>query len=110
MWYAIIATDAIGSLKRRMTATRAHQARIDALRAQGRILLGGVSPAAESEFGAGRAGFVGNLLVARFDNLKQARDWSDADPFWEAGVYADVSVWPWLPTLLEPDLQALAEK
>ena len=35
----------------------------------------------------GDAGFSGSLIVAEFDDLEQARQWADADPYVTAGVY-----------------------
>lgn len=99
MWYAIMSTDTGGALRRRMAVQGLHMARLKKLEDEGRLLLAGPCPAAESAHGAGRAGFVGNIIVARFDSLKQAQDWSDADPFWEAGVHGSVDVRPFHPVL-----------
>jgi adenylate cyclase len=40
------------------------------------------------------AGFTGSLVVAEFDNLAEAQQWADADPYVAAGVYAEVVVKP----------------
>ena len=42
----------------------------------------------------GDAGFSGSLIVAEFDDLQQARQWADADPYVTAGVYSSVVVKP----------------
>jgi uncharacterized protein YciI len=42
----------------------------------------------------GEAGFSGSLIVAKFDDLQQAREWADADPYVNAGVYSSVVVKP----------------
>ena len=42
----------------------------------------------------GEAGFSGSLIVAEFDDLEQARQWADADPYVTAGVYSSVVVKP----------------
>ncbi|OYW69523.1 MAG: hypothetical protein B7Z25_05685 [Aerococcus viridans] len=42
----------------------------------------------------GPAGFTGSLVVAEFESLEAARAWAAADPYLEAGVYADVTVKP----------------
>lgn len=47
----------------------------------------------------GAAGFTGSLVVAEFDSLDDARAWADADPYIEAGVYARVTVKPFLMVL-----------
>ena len=40
----------------------------------------------------GEAGFTGSLVVAEFENLKEARAWADSDPYVKAGVYSSVVV------------------
>jgi uncharacterized protein YciI len=42
----------------------------------------------------GEAGFSGSLIVAKFDNLQEAREWADNDPYVYAGVYSSVVVKP----------------
>ena len=42
----------------------------------------------------GPAGFSGSLIVAEFSSLEAAKAWAEADPYVEAGVYANVSVKP----------------
>jgi uncharacterized protein YciI len=81
------------SLQARLDARSAHLARIEALLDQGRLLLAGPRPAIDSP-DPGPAGFQGSLIVARFDSLAEAREWADADPFVEAGVYKSVEVTP----------------
>ncbi|WP_271408402.1 YciI family protein [Pseudomonas sp. Q1-7] len=93
MLYAIIATDVPGSLENRLAARPAHLARLEQLKAEGRIVLAGPHPAVDSN-DPGSAGFTGSLIVAEFDSLEAARAWADADPYRAAGVYADVVVKP----------------
>jgi hypothetical protein len=47
----------------------------------------------------GPAGFSGSLIIAEFDSLEDARSWADADPYVEAGVYADISIKPFRKVL-----------
>ena len=47
----------------------------------------------------GPAGFTGSLIVAEFRDLQAAKDWANADPFVNAGVYANVRVKPFRKTL-----------
>ena len=47
----------------------------------------------------GPAGFTGSLIVAEFASLQMAQDWAQADPFVNAGVYANVIVKPYRKTL-----------
>lgn len=93
MLYAIIATDVEGSLDKRLAARPAHLERLQALQAEGRLVLAGPHPAIDS-IDPGGAGFSGSLVVADFDSLIAAREWAEADPYSAAGVYADVTVKP----------------
>ncbi len=98
MLYAIIANDVENSLQRRLQARPAHLERLQALIAQGRLVLAGPHPAIDAE-DPGEAGFSGSLIVAEFDSLDAARAWAEADPYVEAGVYADVVVKPFKKAL-----------
>ncbi|HEX7029548.1 MAG TPA: YciI family protein [Gammaproteobacteria bacterium] len=98
MFYAITGTDVSGSLARRREARPAHLARLEALQRDGRLLLAGPFPAIDST-DAGEAGFTGSLIVAEFESLQAATEWAQADPYVSAGVYADVSVKPFLKVL-----------
>ena len=93
MLYAIIAQDIENSLLKRMEARPSHVARLIELKDQGRLILAGPHPSIDvSE--PGEAGFSGSLIVADFDDLQQAREWADADPYVAAGVYSNVVVKP----------------
>ncbi|TQV78272.1 YciI family protein [Exilibacterium tricleocarpae] len=93
MLYAIISEDVADSLARRKGARAAHLARLEALKSQGRLVLAGPHPHADTE-DPGSAGFSGSLVVAEFASLEEAQAWADADPYREAGVYAGVKVKP----------------
>lgn len=93
MLYAIIATDVANSLESRLAARPAHLARLEQLKAEGRIVLAGPHPAVDSN-DPGSAGFTGSLIVAEFESLEAAKAWADADPYRAAGVYSDVVVKP----------------
>jgi len=95
MIYAIIASDRQNSLAARRGARPDHLARLQALQAEGRLLLAGPHPAIDSN-DPGDAGFTGSLVVAEFDDLDAARAWADADPYVTAGVYQQVQVKPFL--------------
>jgi len=93
MLYAIFAQDIENSLKKRMEVRPSHVARLIELKDQGRLILAGPHPSIDvSE--PGEAGFSGSLIVAEFDDLQQARQWADADPYVTAGVYSSVVVKP----------------
>ncbi len=98
MLYVIIAEDTPNSLDKRLAHRPAHLARLNALQTQGRLLLAGPMPAIDS-IDPGPAGFTGSLIVAEFSDLEAAKNWANADPFVNAGVYANVSVKPFRKTL-----------
>jgi len=93
MLYAIIGEDRPDSLPLRQQNRPAHLERLRALQAEGRLVLAGPFPSVESD-DPGPAGFTGSLIVAEFASLAAARRWAEADPYREAGVYAEVSVKP----------------
>jgi len=93
MWYAIISEDVANSLPLRKQARPAHLARLQALKDEDRLLTAGPHPAIDSD-DPGEAGFSGSLVVARFASLTDAQAWADADPYVDAGVYAQVTVKP----------------
>lgn len=98
MLYAIVATDVANSLEKRLAARPAHLERLNAMKAEGRIVLAGPMPAVDS-IDPGTAGFTGSLIVAEFESLKDAQAWADADPYVVAGVYAGVVVKPFKQVL-----------
>ncbi len=93
MYYAIIAEDREESLEQRLAARPAHVERLNAMQADGRLLLAGPHPAIDNE-DPGPAGFTGSLVVAEFDSLEAAREWADQDPYVLAGVYQRVTIKP----------------
>lgn len=98
MLYAIIATDAPDSLENRMATRPAHLARLEQLKNEGRLVLAGPHPAIDSN-DPGTTGFTGSLVVAEFESLQAAEQWAAADPYKDAGVYADVVVKPFKKVL-----------
>ena len=98
MFYVIIGEDRPGTLDQRMAARPDHVARLQALRAQGKLLLAGPCPAIDSP-DPGPAGFSGSIVIAEFASLEAARAWADADPYCTAGVYQRVDVRPFRKVL-----------
>ncbi|MDX1697275.1 MAG: YciI family protein [Thiohalobacterales bacterium] len=98
MLYAIISQDRENSLADRLRARPAHLERLQALQAEGRLVLAGPHPAIDSE-DPGEAGFSGSLVVAEFSSLEAAQAWADADPYVSAGVYANVVIKPFKKVL-----------
>ncbi|MCB1667916.1 MAG: YciI family protein [Porticoccaceae bacterium] len=98
MWYAVISEDIPNSLEKRLSARPDHLARLEKLKADGRLLIAGPHPAIDSQ-APGEAGFTGSLVVAEFDSLTSAQAWADADPYMKEGVYRKVTVKPYLKVL-----------
>lgn len=98
MLYMICATDVADSLEKRLAARPAHLARLEQLKAEGRLILAGPFPAIDSN-DPGPAGFTGSLVVAEFETLDDAQAWADTDPYIEAGVYDSVLVKPYKKVL-----------
>ncbi len=98
MLYLILGEDSPGSLERRLAVRPDHLARLQALKAEGRLILAGPCPAIDSP-DPGPAGFSGSLIVAEFASLDAARAWADADPYVAAGVFASVTVKPYKKVL-----------
>jgi uncharacterized protein YciI len=98
MLYAIVGEDVPNSLEQRLASRPAHLARLTALEAAGRMVLGGPFPAIDSA-DPGPAGFSGSLIVAEFESLAAAQAWADADPYVAAGVYGRVTVRPFKQVL-----------
>ncbi|GIX21628.1 MAG: hypothetical protein KatS3mg121_0411 [Gammaproteobacteria bacterium] len=94
MWYAILARDAPDALDKRRATRAAHLARIEALRAEGRLLTAGPFPAIDAP-DPGPAGFSGSLVIAEFPSLEAARTWAEADPYLAAGAWCAVEVKPY---------------
>ena len=93
MWYLIEGYDGNDVLEQRLAARAAHLARLSGLLDEGRLLLAGPCPAIDAE-DPGPAGFSGSVIIAEFPSLEDAREWADADPYVEAGVYTRVEVRP----------------
>ncbi len=93
MLYAIICEDVPESLPKRLQARPAHLARLQVLQDAGRLVLAGPHPAIDCENPA-EAGFTGSLIVAQFASIDYAKEWANADPYLDSGVYAHVTVKP----------------
>jgi uncharacterized protein YciI len=98
MLYVINGEDVPNSLQKRMAARPEHLKRIQALQADGRLILAGPYPAIDSQ-DPGAAGFSGSLIVAEFESLEAARAWADADPYISSGVYQKITVKPFKKVL-----------
>ena len=93
MLYAILTEDHPNSLLLRLAARPQHLQRLEALQAEGRLVLAGPHPAIDSD-NPGDAGFSGSLIIAQFDCLSDAQHWAQNDPYFTAGVIAGFVVKP----------------
>ena len=98
MWYSIIGVDFPDSLEKRLAARPDHVERIKALNEQGRLLVAGPNPGADTTE-PGDAGFSGSIIIAEFEPLSLAQTWAEEDPYIKAGVYESVTVKPFLKVL-----------
>ncbi|MGO4502853.1 MULTISPECIES: YciI family protein [unclassified Dyella] len=98
MWFAIVGTDVPDSLEKRLAARPAHVERLKKLLDEGRLLVAGPFPAIDSP-DPGPAGFTGSLILAEFASQADAEAWAKVDPYVDAGVYASVSVKPFIKAL-----------
>ena len=96
MFYSIVAEDAENTAERRHQARVAHLQRLQVLNQQGRLLIAGPHV---KESGDNDQNYTGSLIVAEFDSLDAAQKWANADPYIQAGVYASVTVKPFLKVL-----------
>ncbi|MGV0954425.1 MAG: YciI family protein [Fluviibacter sp.] len=98
MLYLIVGEDTPNSLEKRLAVRPEHVARLQALQAEGRLVLAGPFPAVDAP-DPGPAGFTGSAIVAEFPTLTDAQAWADADPYVGAGVYGSVKVRPFKKVL-----------
>ena len=98
MYYAIMGADREDSLEARLASRPEHLERLQQLQREGRLLLAGPHPAIDSE-DPGPAGFSGSLIVAEFEDLEQAKEWADTDPYTLNGVFSSVKVKPFRKVL-----------
>lgn len=98
MLYLIVGDDTPNSLEKRLSVRPEHLARLQALLAEGRLVLAGPMPAVDSPT-PGAAGFTGSAIIAEFPSLEEAKAWAEDDPYVHAGVFGHVVVRPFLKTV-----------
>lgn len=97
MLYAMTGIDAADAAPRRAEARAAHLQRLQALQAEGRLLLAGPFPRIDAPDLS--AGVSGTLVVAEFESLSDAQAWLQADPYVAAGVFAHTELRPFYKVL-----------
>ena len=98
MWYILEGQYGTDIDDLRATHRPAHLKRLEALMAEGRLLVAGPVPNIDAE-DPGPAGFSGNLMVAEFTDMDAAQAWLELDPYRTGGVYTGVRVRPFLKVL-----------
>ncbi|MBT9495946.1 MULTISPECIES: YciI family protein [Zoogloea] len=98
MLYALIGEDVPNSLEKRLAVRAEHLARLQALQADGRLILAGPCPAVDSP-DPGPAGFTGSVIIAEFPSLAEAEAWAAADPYTLTGVFMRCTVKPFKKVL-----------
>lgn len=94
--FSIVCTDAPNTLEQRLAARPQHLARLQALHAEGRLVLAGPNPVDHADLSQG---FTGSLLVLDFADRASLDAWLADEPYAHAGVYASVVVSPFRQVL-----------
>ena len=94
--FSIVCTDAPNSLEQRLAARPQHLARLQALHAEGRLVLAGPNPIDHDD---PSQGFTGSLLVLEFADRASVDAWLAEEPYALAGVYSSVVVSPFRQVL-----------
>jgi len=93
MLYVIVSDDVTNSMPLRAKARPQHIARLEKLRDKGKLIIAGPCPAIDAP-DSGPNGFTGSVVIAEFNDIEEAKQWADSDPYVEAGVYKSVTVKP----------------
>lgn len=88
-YYMLLATDADDVHEARMAARPAHLKRLEALKAEGRLLTAGPNPLPDNP-----ERVSGSLIIAQFESLDAVQQWAEQDPYVDAGVYEEVLIKP----------------
>ncbi len=89
-YYMLLATDGEDTAEARAQARPAHLARLEALKAENRLLTAGPTPLPDD---SGKVS--GSLIIAAFESLDQAEEWAGQDPYVDAGVYDEILIKPY---------------
>lgn len=95
-YFMLLATDADDAHEARAAARPDHLQRLRDLAAQNRLLTAGPTPMPDNP-----EQVSGSLIVAEFDSLDAAQEWAEADPYVDAGVYAELLIRPYKAVLPE---------
>lgn len=93
--FAIIGFDAEGSDKKREDLVQPHCAALTKLKDQVRLFAAGplkATPVQDSPY-------RGSVLIIDFENQEQAEQWFANEPYNKAGVYKDISIFPYIDAM-----------
>ena len=91
-YFMLLATDADDVHEARMAARPDHLQRLEALKAEGRLLTAGPNPLPDNP-----ERVSGSLIIAQFESLDAAQEWAEKDPYVDAGVYEEILIKPFKP-------------
>ncbi len=91
-YFMLLATDADDVHEARMAARPDHLQRLEALKAEGRLLIAGPNPLPDNP-----ERVSGSLIIAQFESLDVAQEWAEKDPYVDAGVYEEILIKPFKP-------------
>jgi uncharacterized protein len=97
--FAVICHDAPNTLDKRLAIRPRHIARLQALHAEGRLVLAGPCPVDHDDL---TRGFTGSLLVVDFTDRTALDVWLAEEPFVLEGVYSHIDIKPFRQALPEP--------
>lgn len=92
--YVLICHDVPDSLAARKIHRPAHLERLNKLNAEGKLKLGGFTPAKHGE-----SEITGSVIIAEFDNDEAVQDWVSQEPFLLNGIYSHVDIKPFVQVL-----------
>lgn len=91
-YFMLLATDGDDVHEARMAARSDHLQRLEALKAEGRLLTAGPNPLPDN-----LERVSGSLIIAQFESLDAAQEWAEKDPYVNAGVYEEILIKPFKP-------------
>lgn len=92
--YVLICHDVPNSSELRKAHRPAHLERLNALNAEGKLVLGGFTPTQHGE-----PAVTGSVIIADFDSDQAVQDWVSQEPFLLNGVYSHIDIKPFIKTL-----------
>lgn len=93
--FVLIGYDVPDSAQKRAELRPVHLARLQKLHDENRLLLAGPTPTEH-----GSTTMSGSVIVAKFDDLQQAQNWADAEPYLH-GVYSHIELRPFIPVFTQ---------